>query len=122
MLKIFFLLCQNHRFAKRYISSFFIIFFSYYIQYITNILILKKSVGICEKESVEFLTEAQALDFIEQLSSDDYLDDPEIVCLPSGPNIVRDEKGVTERNLFNDLFHKIFGGVELFGNFKSTDN
>lgn len=70
----------------------------------------------------KFLSVEQALDYFEQLESDDFSDDPEIVILPSEPSIVTDEEDIEENNLCNDLLQDVSGEVEISVNFKSTEN
>lgn len=65
---------------------------------------------------MKFLIMPQALDYFEQLDSDDYSVDPEIVCLPPAPGIATYER---RRNLWDDLSQNITGEFALSMNYKS---
>ena len=74
------------------------------------------------KTTKKFLTAEQALDYFEQLDSDELSDDPEIITLPPEPSIVTDEEDIEENNLCSDLLRDVSGEVEISVNSKSTEN
>lgn len=75
-----------------------------------------------QKMPAKFLTIQQALDYFQELDSDDYSYDPKIVCLLPDPNVIADEEDIQENNLGEDFPRDVTGEVELSVNLKSETN